>query len=694
MRRYFQDKSLWWTADRRTMTWRWVLIVLTGILVACMGAAVQLITARMNRFKFHTTEEFLDANKPHIAYFSFIGICLFYSFCAGLLCWFEPAAAGSGIPEIKAYLNGVNLNNVVQLRVLYTKVIGMCLSVASGLPLGKEGPMIHAGSIIGAAVSQGNTFTFGFDTTWTVFQDFRNDSSKRDFVTFGAAAGIAAAFKAPIGGILFTLEEGASFWSTSLTFRAFFCALITQLTFTIIFNGFTIKSDSNSGEFAFGTFDDFAGFRTYELIIFAIMGSLGGLMGALFNYINKRMTLFRKQRYHNMSWRRMLELLVITFLFGTITFVFPLIWQECTPLPSDTTNWSAQQLRLLEQLVPFGCEEGKYNQLASLYFVEADIAMQQLYHFLEIDGNHYETFNSGPLFLFFIPYFFFAAITSGTFAPAGLFVPTLLAGAIYGRFIGHLLNMGFPGHVADSGTYALIGAAAVLGGMSRSTIAATVIVLEACGNNAYLLPLMLTFAAARYTGNVINESMYDMQIELKEMPFLEETLGAIGLLTYHAVREIMAKPVYTLKEANLVKDVYDLLSNTSHNGFPVVAENGRLCGFIMRKTLCGLLKAKAFSSPISPLPSELSPIEGTNNSYDNVKDTEHKNQYADKDLNLVESGLINDSTNNADVGLSLTTGASIFHDSLERSYPNYPKIQEIILTEAEQLVRINEVFVN
>ena len=59
--------------------------------------------------------------------------------------------------------------------------------------------MIHAGSIVGAAMSQGKTITFGFDTSWTKFQDLRNDRSKRDFVTFGAAAGVAAAFQAPIG---------------------------------------------------------------------------------------------------------------------------------------------------------------------------------------------------------------------------------------------------------------------------------------------------------------------------------------------------------------------------------------------------------------------------------------------------------------------------------------------------------------
>ena len=71
--------------------------------------------------------------------------------------------------------------NVITLLV---KFASCALAVGSGLPVGPEGPMVHIGAMVGAALSQGHSTTLGFDTG--LFRRFQNPKDKRDFVTAGA----------------------------------------------------------------------------------------------------------------------------------------------------------------------------------------------------------------------------------------------------------------------------------------------------------------------------------------------------------------------------------------------------------------------------------------------------------------------------------------------------------------------------
>ena len=76
--------------------------------------------------------------------------------------------------------------------------------------MGKEGPMVHTGACIASILGQGGSKKYGL--TWSWLRYFKNDRDRRDMITCGAAAGVAAAFRSPVGGVLFALEEAASWY--------------------------------------------------------------------------------------------------------------------------------------------------------------------------------------------------------------------------------------------------------------------------------------------------------------------------------------------------------------------------------------------------------------------------------------------------------------------------------------------------
>ena len=93
------------------------------------------------------------------------------------------------------------------------QIFGSVLGVSAGFVVGKEGPMVHTGACIANLIGQGGSRKYGL--TWTWLRYFKNDRDRRDLITCGAAAGVAAAFRAPVGGVLFALEEAASWYAFS-----------------------------------------------------------------------------------------------------------------------------------------------------------------------------------------------------------------------------------------------------------------------------------------------------------------------------------------------------------------------------------------------------------------------------------------------------------------------------------------------
>lgn len=133
--------------------------------------------------------------------------------------------------------------------------------------------------------------------------------------------------------------------------------------------------------------------------------------------------------------------------------------------------------------------------------------------------------------------FIMTVFTFGMKVPCGLFIPSLCLGAIMGRIVGigveqlalnyqHFWMFGdecAPGvNCITPGLYAMVGAAAVLGGVTRMTVSLVVIMFELTGGVRYIVPLMAAAMASKWVGDALGkQGIYDAHIGLNGYPFLD-----------------------------------------------------------------------------------------------------------------------------------------------------------------------------
>lgn len=585
---------------------RWLLMLTVGCTVALVAVALDLVMTHLAEIKYATLKSTItrciDYNCTIWAFLLWLvidgSLILFAStlaVCTG------PAACGSGVPEIKCYLNGVKIPNVVRFKTLVVKSIGVICVVVGGLAGGREGPMIHIGSILAAGISQGRANSCGFDALRCcpplkkIFENFRNDKEKRDFVSAGAAAGVSAAFGAPIGGVLFSLEEGASFWNQSLTWRIFFASMSSAFLVNVILSAITDHPGSisyqglvNFGQFSFEN----CHINSYDILVVIFLGVVGGVLGALFNAISFRLTLFRRKYLNRLKVLRILEALVVSIISTTLAFSTVYFFSDCHSLRTYEESTFAEP-----HPVQLFCDDGEYNALATLVFTTPEESIKKLFH------NPKLAYSSVHLLIFFVIYFFLTCWVFGLGVPAGLFVPALLSGAAMGRSFGEGLHIIFPDmDWVVPGKYAVIGSAALLGGISRMTLSLTVILMETTGNTSYGLLIMVTVMIAKWVGSLFNEGIYEMNVKLKSIPLLPWEHPETS--TTLQASDVMASPVCVFQPVEQVSKIIAVLSHTKHNGFPVVEGTGGMQdgqftygqwrGFINRSQLIILLKHKTF----------------------------------------------------------------------------------------------------
>ena len=653
---------------------RWLLVFFVGLAVGLMARVLYTIMHTLEDLKYATLRHLLNRREVFLAWLFNTVYSSALAFAAAYpVAFWSPEAGGSGVPEVMAYLNGCNVPKVFSLKVFLVKFISTICSNASGLPVGPEGPMIHLGAMMGAGLSQGDSATLGMTTPcalsdgWMGFRRFRNDKDKRDFITAGAACGVATAFGAPIGGLLFAYEEGASHWRPSLAVVTFFACMTAMFTdkFLESFQESIMKPGGYFGAVS-PSFDTAfqvnrnASTHLLSVLPAAIVGALCGAIAAGFTAMNLVAVKLRARHVGQDKWRKVAEPVAVMMLYTLVAVIVPLMF-PCTSSgcvlddatgagngpgfppgppsadafrPADPNAGGAlfceggsdHLHRVVEQsMMTFTCatnwkpsaddpsafagnatETKDYNELATLLHVSSDDAIKHLL----TRGTHRE-FGYGPLFAFLVIYASGACVVAGSSIASGLFVPMLTMGAAVGRLVGLMLldlaiSWGYSeadlaaGGVAtawiDPGVFALLGAGAFMGGVTRLTVSLAVIVMEMSGEQHFLLPILLGITVAKWTADALHKPLYHALLEVKHAPFLpDEPDGAMGL-HLHDVAEIMRPaPLTTLRERESVATLRRALKETSHQGFPVVRHaegvGEVLVGLVSRAHLRVLLRA-------------------------------------------------------------------------------------------------------
>jgi chloride channel 7 len=210
---------------------RWLVMALIGISVGLTSFLLQKFIEILFSIRSKLGHYFIGQEAVWgylLAWFFYVFFSALAAAVAALLVVkLAPAASASGVPQIMAFLNGVRIPKLLNAWTFVVKFFSCSFVVAAGLPVGPEGPLIHMGAILGSAMSGLHSTTMNFDLG--IFRHLRGSKHKRDFVTAGVAAGVAAAFDAPIGGLLFAFEEVASFWHSHLGWQVFFCCTVAVL---------------------------------------------------------------------------------------------------------------------------------------------------------------------------------------------------------------------------------------------------------------------------------------------------------------------------------------------------------------------------------------------------------------------------------------------------------------------------------
>lgn len=395
----------------------------------------------------------------------------------------------------------------------YTSVVASATTIGFGGSVGAEAPIVLTGAAIGSNIGQAMRLKYNYITL---------------LLGCGAAAAIAAVYKAPIAGFAFVLEV----LMLELTFTSvvpLLIASVTAATVTYLLVGI---------EPFFGNYTP-----TFDLTnvpFYAILGVIGGF----FSFGFSRTTMWLEARFKRikLQWGK---IIVGGGLLGVLIFIFPPLYGE---------GYSSIQEML-------------YGDTTALF-----------HHSLFYDiQSHFAT-----LALYIIGILFFKVIamtlTNAAGGVGGTFAPSLFFGAMMGFFFAITVNHFFGTHL-PVGSFTLVGMAAIMSGVMKAPITSMFLVAELTGGFQLFLPLMLcsavSFALSYYFEPY---SIYTKRLALRgELLTHNKDENTLQFLK---IDDLVERDFVVIKYGSRLRAVIEAVEHSSRNIYPVVDDRGYLRGVI------------------------------------------------------------------------------------------------------------------
>ncbi len=397
---------------------------------------------------------------------------------------------------------------------MYSSLLASSITIGFGGSVGAEGPIVYTGAAIGSNLG-----------SWMRL----SPRVLMILVGCGAAAGIAGIFKAPIAGMLFTLEV-LMIDLTTVSVMPLLIASITGATIAYVFTGYDV-------EFFFIQSEPFATSR----IPFAILlGIFTGLVSLYFTRVINVM-----ENYFSSLKKQWLKFAAGGAMLSVLVFIFPPLY-------------------------------GGYGSIVSLLGGNVEGILDGSIFYADRDNMW---FILGFIALIILTKVFATSATTGSGGIGGTFAPSLYVGCMAGFFFASLINHLF-GLDLSVKNFALMGMCGVMSGVMHAPLMGIFLTAELTGGYELFLPLLIVSTLSYGTIKMFEPySIYAMRLAQRGELLTHHKDKAV--LTLLKINNVIETDFISVRPEMSLKEMVEVISKSNRNLFPVVDESGRLLGVVL-----------------------------------------------------------------------------------------------------------------